>query len=38
VTAIQQRLQDGVGEAGEQQVLDWVEAEPIIDAVDRLLG
>src|SRR5215831_5305101 len=37
VGAIQQRLQDRVREAGEQQVLHGVEAEPVIDPVNRRL-
>ena len=36
--AVEQWLDDRVGEPGEQQVLHRVETQPVIDAVDRLLG
>jgi hypothetical protein len=37
VRAVEDRLEDAVGEPGEQHVLDRVEAEPVVDAVDRVL-
>ena len=38
VTAVPDRLEDAVGEAEDQQVLDGLLPEVVIDAVDLLLA
>ncbi len=38
VVPVQQRLDHRVGEPGEQHVLDRVQAQPVVDTVDVVLG
>src|SRR6478736_8137436 len=38
VGPVEQRLQDGIGEAREQHIVEWVETEPVVDAIDVVLG
>ena len=38
VGAVEQRLEDGVGEPGDQHVVQRVQPEPVVNSVDRVLG
>ncbi|MEK6439156.1 hypothetical protein WBK50_09100 [Pseudonocardia sp. T1-2H] len=38
VGAVEEGLEDGVGEAGDQHVVERVQPEPVVDPVDPVLG
>jgi hypothetical protein len=37
VVAVEQRFEHRVGEAGDEDIVEWVQAQPVVDPVDRVL-